>query len=59
MEARFANAAGGYNFIAENGDAEKNLCENYTQGIVMWIETKTRKRDANNKSKDHEDDHEF
>ena len=45
MDACFAASSGGDDFLAEDEDAERHLCDDYTQGIVMWFETKKRKRD--------------
>ncbi len=38
--------------MTDDEEAEKHLCANYTQSIVMWFETKKRKReDGNDKEK--------
>ncbi len=55
-EASFANSAGGENFIRDDEETEKHLCANYTQGIVMWFETKKRKRDTADDSEKKNDD---
>ena len=39
MDACFSICDEGDNFGPEDEDGEKHLCENYTQGIVVWFET--------------------
>ena len=52
MDACFAASSGGDDFLAEDEGAEKHVCENYTQGIVMWFDTKKRKRDDSDEPKE-------
>ncbi len=56
MEASFAISTGGDDFMAEDEDAEKHLCENCTQGIVMWFQTIKRKRDDGDDEEEHKED---
>ena len=45
MDACFASSNCGEEFIAEDEDGEKQLCEDYVNGIAKCFETKKWKRD--------------